>query len=274
MFVDYRTHYSHRIQYVTSLVAMPFQYAIDLPVEFVEWVGDSISTQHSVLEQNASLRARQLLLQARLQRLTAIESENAQLRALLQSAPHVNGRYTVAELLSVNMNPAVQELILNKGIRDKIYIGQPVLDPYGVLGQVVAVGPDTSRVLLITDKNSGIPVQDSRNGIRANVLGTGTDMLKLANIPNTTDIQAGDELVTSGLEQRYPSGYPVGVVKKVIRNREYRFATILVAPSARMNSGSQVLLVWPNDTTPAPSETVNADKGIPTTQTEGATAHD
>ena len=128
MLSDYRSPYFQRLQANASVIGLPLQYLANWPVEFFEWLGASVSTTHQVLEENARLRAQQLLLQAKLQRLVSIQNENAQLRALLQSSPHVGGQYTVAQLLAVNMDPFVQKVILDKGAGDKIYVGQPVLD--------------------------------------------------------------------------------------------------------------------------------------------------
>src|SRR5262249_30056895 len=138
--------------------------------------------------------------------------ENAQLRELLKSTPQVEGRVSVAQLLAVDLDPNLQQVIVDKGANQGIFIGQPVLDAFGVMGQVVHADPITSRVMLITDRKSAIPVQDARNSIRAIAMGMGgVGKLALINVPETSDIQVGDLFVCSGLDMRYPVGYPVGV---------------------------------------------------------------
>lgn len=244
MFLDNRSAYFQRFQQHISVVVVPLQYLVNTPVEFVQWVGGNIVSQQQAVQENAQLRAQQLMLQAKLQRLAALESENAQLRALLQSSPHMDGEVTMARLLAVNMDPFVQKVILDKGESDKIFVGQPVLDAYGLMGQVVKVGPLTSQVLLVTDPQSAISVQDSRNGVRAIAAGKG-DGLQLINLADATDVQVGDLMVTTGLDQRFPQGYPVGTVKEVKRDPEFRFATVTMEPSAQLNGSSIVLLVWP-----------------------------
>jgi rod shape-determining protein MreC len=247
MLMDYRSHYFKQFSAHASAIASPLQYAVNWPVQFAQTAGRNFETQHQVLEENAKLRANQLLLQAKLQKLAALQNENNQLRALLQSSPHVGGRYSLAQLLAVDMDPSVQKMILNKGSLDHVYVGQPVLDAYGVMGQVIKVGPITSQVLLVTDTQSAIPVQDTRNGLRAVVAGMGNNgLLQLVNVPDSTDIAVGDVLVTSGIVDRFPPDYPVGVVKSIKRDPEYRFASITLQPSAHINSGKMVLLVWPN----------------------------
>ncbi len=102
------------------------------------------------------------MLRSQLQRLVAIESENNYLKALMQSSRQVKSKTLIAELLSVASEPFVHQVVLNKRTRDNVYVGQPVLDATGVMGQVIEVGPITSRVLLINDPQSGIAVQNAR----------------------------------------------------------------------------------------------------------------
>jgi rod shape-determining protein MreC len=236
------------VKSILSLSILPIQSIVDWPAQWIGWAGTSITTQHELLEENAELRAKQLLVEAKLQKLIAVEHENAQLLALLKSSPHVGGRFTSAQLLSVNMDPLIQEVVLNKGTKEGIYLGQPVLDAYGVMGQVIAPGPITSRVMLVSAIHSAIPVQDARNGLRAIAIGTGSEgEMQLLYVPITAEVQVGDVLVTSGLGGRFPEGYPVGVIKSVSHNSEFRFSTIRVKPSARLDRSRQVLLVWPEN---------------------------
>jgi rod shape-determining protein MreC len=244
--MDHRFNYFGRLRSVLSLVVSPMQYSVDRPVELIRWVDTSFTTQQNLLIENAQLRARQLLLYAKLQKVLALERENQQLRALLQSSTAIHDKVTVAQLLAVDLAPYTQQIIIDKGERDGVYVGQPVLDAYGVMGQVIAVSPVNSRVLLITDPRSGLPVQNHRNGNRAIANGLGFDgALELINVPITTDFKKGDFLITSGLGGNYPPGYPVGIVSSVKLPQGERFASISVKPAAHVNQSRQVLLVWP-----------------------------
>lgn len=231
-----------------SVVVAPLQFLVDRPVQFIRWVETNFTSQQNLLMENAQLRARQLLLFAKLQKVAALESENNQLRALLRSATAIHEKVTVAQLLAVDLAPYTQQIIIDKGEKDGVYIGQPVLDAYGVMGQIIAVGPLNSRVLLITDPRSAVPVQDSRNGNRAIAAGLGFDgVLELINVPVTTDFRKGDFLVTSGLGGNYPPGYPVGVISKVSLSPGDKFAEISITPAAHVNQSRQILLVWPKE---------------------------
>jgi rod shape-determining protein MreC len=208
-----------------------------------------ISTHDTLIKENLDLKTEQLLLKAQVQRLLALESENSQLKALLRSTSEIHGKLLIAQLLAVDSEPFVNQVILDKGSRDGLYIGQPVLDANGVMGKVIQINPITSRVLLINDTHSAVPVQITRNGIRAIAVGDSyTGKLRLVNVPQTTDVKAGDILVTSGLGEHYPAGYPVGQITNVIKDPGMQFTTIDVQPSAHADRSRQVLLIWPNQT--------------------------
>lgn len=243
-------HRGSSIQQVRAAISMPLsllQTAVSWPVQLIDKLGSTVSTHDSLVEENVNLKSELLLLKAQVQRLLAIESENNQLKALLQSSTQVRGKVLIAQLLAIDTDPFVNQVILDKGSRDGVYVGQPVLDANGVMGKIIQVGPMTSRLLLITDNRSGVSVQDARNGIRAIAVGDNySGKLKLVNIPQTVDIQTGDVLVTSGLGEQYPAGYPLGTVASVVKDPGMQFATIIIEPSAHPDRSRQVLLVWPS----------------------------
>lgn len=247
MIFDQKSVFFQQIRADLSVVVLPVQYLVNAPIKTVHWVATSVTTQQQLLADNARLRAHELLLESRLQKLLALERENAQLRELLKSTPQVGGHVIVAQLLAVDLDPNLQQVIVDKGSKQGIYIGQPVLDAFGVMGQVVHADPLTSRVMLISDRKSAVPVQDNRNGIRAIAMGMGSlGKLSLINVPDTSDIRVGDLFVCSGLDMRFPVGYPVGVVKEILHSPTQRFATITLLPSAHLNQSQQVLMSWPN----------------------------
>ena len=118
-------------------------------------------------------------------------------------------------------------------------------DADGLMGQLIEVGPLSSRALLITDASHGLPVHVARNGVRAIAVGSGSlDQLKLIHVPDTADIVEGDLLVTSGLGGRFPNGYPVGKVVAVRHDPGKPFATVTAMPSAQLDRSRHVLLVF------------------------------
>lgn len=250
MVLDQRGASVRQLRAALSMPLSFLQYGVNWPVQLIDSLRNTVSTHDALVKENVDLKTQQLLLKAQVQRLLSIESENNQLKALLRSSTHVSGKVLIAQLLAVDSDPFVNQVILDKGARDGVFIGQPVLDANGVMGKIIQVGPVTSRLLLITDNHSGIPIQDTRNGIRAIAVGDNySGKLRLVNVPETIDVKVGDTLVTSGLGEHYPAGYPVGQVVSVVKDPAMQFATISVQPSSQVDRSSQVLLIWPNKKT-------------------------
>jgi rod shape-determining protein MreC len=180
-----------------------------------------------------------------LQKLEHLTVENQRLNELLNASPAVNEDVVRVEMVGESPDPFVKRIVIGKGSTAGVYIGQAVFDANGLMGQVVEVAPYTSWVLLITDPQHATPVQLNRNGMRAIASGTRDTLhlLNLDNIPNTADIQVGDELVTSGLGDRFPAGYRVGVVSSVTNDPGKPFATVVVTPAAQIDRSRNLLLV-------------------------------
>lgn len=232
---------------VSAVVAYPFQWAVDAPIRFFNWMTLGMTMQSNLIHENESLRVQLILLQARLQKLLTLEQQNAELRQLLQSTSQVSGQLSIARILGVSLNPNLQEVVLSKGEKDHVFLGQPVFDAHGVMGQVVGVSALTSRVLLITDPQSAVPVQDYRNGMRAIAVGEGpSGQLKLINVPDVNNVQSGDLFVTSGLGLHYPTGYPVGMVSRITHSSDSLAAKIYLSPMAHVTQATEVLLLWPD----------------------------
>lgn len=245
---DHQTHKLQSMRSTLSTIVAPIQYSVNLPFKLAAWLHDSAATHSTLVEENANLKAQMLLLNSQMQKLMDLEKENNQLRALLESSPRTGERMLVAQLLAVNSDPFVHEVVLDQGKKQGVYVGQPVLDASGVMGQVVEVGPLTSRILLITDARSAVPVQNHRTGMRFIATGVpGQDVLRLQHVTDTADVKQGDLLVTSGMGLRYPVGYPVGTVRRVNRDSGQAFVDVLVKPAAYLDRSRQVLLVWPGN---------------------------
>ncbi len=247
MFIDLRAEKTHSLRKGLSLLLAPIQWTVDEPLRAYHWLQGRLTTHEKLLAENAHLKAQHLLLQSQMQHLIALEKENRQLFALLKSSPRAGGKVLLGQLLAVHTNPFVKQLLVDKGSRDNIYEGQPVLDAKGVMGQVMRVNPLTSELLLITDTRSAIPIVNTRTSERGIVMGSGqANTLLLTHIPKTADVSVGDILLTSGLGQHYPEGYPVGVINSIRFEPGEQFATIKVKANANVSKSRLVLFVWPS----------------------------
>ena len=245
MVVDARFAALKPLRSQLGMVLTPLYYVAELPVRAWDAVYLQLTSRADLIAENESLRAEALLTKRKLQKLAALTEQNVRLRELLNSSELVDERVLVAELIGVDPNAYTQRILIDKGERDGVFLGQPVLDATGLMGQVVEVLPFSARVLLITDSSHSLPVQINRNGLRAIASGTGSsDWLELRHVGDTADIRVDDIVVSSGLGQRFPAGYPVGRVASVNRDASQPFAEVRVEPTAQLNRSRYLLLVF------------------------------
>lgn len=248
MTVDHREQHLRDVRAVLGILAYPIQGLANLPSAGTEWLSESVASRRQLEEENASLKAQQLVLQVQLQKLETLQTENMRLRDLLDSSVRIRERVLVAEIMSVDLAPFSRQIVVNKGSLNDVYEGQPMIDANGVMGQIVNVNPLTSTAMLVSDPSHALPVAVNRNGLRAIAIGTGTaNNLEIAYLPNNADIQVGDLLVTSGLGGRFPANYPVAKVIEVERNPSKPFLKVLAEATASLDRSREVLLVWRSD---------------------------
>jgi len=241
---DYQFEPMQKVRSWLSVAVTPVQWMVDLPEQSWTWLNDRLQEREELLAENRQLRAQVLLTEREIQKLASLMAENVRLRELLHSAQKLDEQVMATQLIGVNPDPFVHQIIINDGSQDKVNVGQAVLDQTGVMGQVTAVTPFTSRVLLITDANHAIPVQVNRTGLRSVAYGRGNyESLELMDIPHTNDIKVGDLLVSSGLGLRFPEGYPVAKVTLIERDPGRDFTRVLAKPTARLSLSRQLLLV-------------------------------
>ncbi len=251
MIADHRGRHVDAMRSLLATLVYPLQYAVDLPIRGGSWLADNVRSRHTLMRENERLRRENFSAHSRLERYAELESENRRLRGLLDSAARVGVQVLIAERLAVDLDPYSRRIVLNKGIRDGVRIGQSLIDANGIMGQVVEAGPFSSSAVLITDPSHALPVQVRRSGLLGVAVGTGPlDQLELTHIPVNADVLVGDVLVTSGLGGRFPSGYPVGRIVSVSRDSGRPFARVTVESSADLARNREVLLVWSEQ--PAP----------------------
>lgn len=257
---DYRNDGLKTFRGTIELLLTPVVWVASMPSRLLSAAGD-LDTRGSLERENVEMRQKQLLLESRLQKFQALEAENRRIRELLSSSSQLRERVLIAEIVGVNQDPYRHQITLDKGERHGVYRGQALVDAFGVMGQITEVAPASSKALLITDPDHGIPVEINRTGLQTIAVGRGdSNALRLPFLPSNVDIQVGDLLVSSALGGRFPSGYPVGQVYEVKHVAGEHFMEAYAHPAAKLNQGRQALLVWTED----PLELVNPAAAEPT----------
>ncbi|PCI59582.1 MAG: rod shape-determining protein MreC [Gammaproteobacteria bacterium] len=231
--------------YLQSVVS-PLQYIANTPKQIMTWASDNLMSRRLLIEENQQYKIEELKFKQQLQELTILKQENKRLRTLLTSPVRPNIKKMVAEIISVNNDPYSLQVVINRGTNDGVYEGQPIIDDQGIVGQILHVGTNSSRVLLITDLSHALPVRIQRNGVRLIATGSGRlDRLTHNFVPHSTDIHTGDLLVTSGLGGKFPEDYPVAKVLSVTQDESRPFAHVISEPVAQLDRLRYLLLLWP-----------------------------
>ena len=246
MAMDHRGQYIPRFRSLATYLVEPAYHAVDWPVRALRGVFGFFQSGQRLRRENGELREALLQQRGALQRLEALSGENVRLRALLESTAGRRFTFDFAELVEVDLDPFSHKVVIDHGADEGVVVGQAVIDGAGVMGQVEAVSLHFSTVRLISDPNHALPIQFNRTGLRSVAFGIGTTAyLSLPTVPLQADVREGDLIVTSGLGDRFPAGYPVATVTSVDRREGQTFAHVLASPLAALDRGREVLLIVP-----------------------------
>ncbi|HUX90211.1 MAG TPA: rod shape-determining protein MreC [Gallionellaceae bacterium] len=248
LFIDARYKHLESIRNVLALPIQPLQrLATNLTTQpGVLWDQFSgyLDTQGNLARENLQLRQQQTAYAAQLLQLEVLQTENSQLRKLFDVSQRADFPMQMAEIVYVERDIFKRKVFVDKGSNKNVIAGQVVMDETGLVGQVTRVFPWLSEITLITDKDHAVPIQVLRTGLRAVVFGSGNiSNLELRYMPISSDIQVGDELVTSGIDGTYPPGLPVAKVIQIERDPAYPFAQILCTPLSGVDRQRQLMII-------------------------------
>lgn len=248
MVADARFKVTQPLRFVLASAMYPLQWLVMQPMHGLRFAGsyfqDLTDAQQDL--QNARLRlANQTQKSSRVDQL---ELENQRLRQLLElrNKPETTG--VAAQVVYDAADPFTRKIMIDKGQLQGIDLGAPVLDEFGVIGQVTRLHPLTSEVTLLIDRDHAIPVLNTRTGARSVAYGDPVSFggtLELRFMAANADVQAGDVLTTSGVDGIYPAGLPVAKIDKIERRADTAFAKIHCAPIGKVIGASNVMILKP-----------------------------
>ena len=247
MVADSRFNVTQPLRAVLATAMYPVQWLSLQPVQAGRAVGDYFITARQAQTQSeaaALLLATQALRSSQVEQLTL---ENSRLRKLLDLREQLKVEGVAAEVLYDAADPYTRKVIIGKGMSQGVVLGSPVIDEFGVLGQVTLVHPLVSEVTLIIDRDLAIPVLNVRTGVRSLAFGDagGSGGLELRFMGSNTDVQQGDLLTTSGVDGVYPPGLPVARIDRIERRAESAFARIHCIPLALVSGARHVMVLQP-----------------------------
>jgi len=244
MSMDQRGHYVPRIRSTIEQAFEPVFYMVGWPARTWQSIRQNSRSRQHLITQNRDLSRLLLDTAGSVQTQAALQQENQRLRHLLEATRGHDYTFIFAEMIRVDLDPFSHKVWVDRGVLEGVFAGQAVIDGLGVVGQVENVLRHSSSVRLISDPDHALPVQINRTGLRTVAYGSGeTSHLLMPNVPLQADIRPGDMVVTSGLGDRFPAGFPVGEVEDVQRDGGGTFARVYVRPFAALDRGRELLLI-------------------------------
>ena len=232
-----------------AVVLLPVQRALAVPVQLWQGAADYLGGLDRALQAGRAADARLAAQSEKVARVDQLRVENDRLRALLDLRPAIQTRSTAAEVMYEAADPFSRKVFIDRGQTQGVVLGAPVINEAGVLGQVTRLYPLTSEVTLLTDKDAAIPVLNARTRHRSVAFGgtqiAGAGAMELRFMSGNADVQAGDILVTSGIDGVYPPGLPVARVVTVERRVDSGFAKILLQLATAPDAVRHVLVLEP-----------------------------
>lgn len=231
-------------------ITTPISSGLDWVKRSVAGTPAGISDHWNVKGENDRLKKKMADDAVLVERARVLNQENRRLREMLQLRDATSESVVAARLVNSSATSTRRYATLNAGSWQHVERGQPVREPGGLIGQVIEVGPNTSRVLLIIDSSSNVPVRRTRDGLPAIAIGRGDGLLDIKSAALTSgDFKPGDVFVTSGTGGIFPPNVPVARVIKTQGD------TAVAQPAANPDALDFALVQKPFLPEPAPSPT-------------------
>ena len=245
MVMDHRSNYLETAKMWMGTATQPFYAVVQAPFDLWSWLTGSFADRANLRQENERLTEELRVARIKALQFESMNEENRRLRAIRAASEGMGERTLIAEIIRVDVDPFRHRVRINKGSSDDVFKGQPVLDAFGIVGQVTRVDRYSSELILISDTEHATPVQVNRNGIRSIAVGTGdVNKLTLPYLTVESDVKEDDLLVSSGLDGIFPAGYPVAKISKVDRDPSQTFAVVEARPLAQLDRTREVLLLW------------------------------
>lgn len=214
-----------------------------------ELAGDSKGFFHDYLDlvnvrqENDQLTRQIAELQAEHTQMIELRVENRHLKNLLELREALGMSAIAARVIGVDPSEISHTLILSQGADGGLKRNDAVISTDGVVGKLIAVGPDSSRVMLIDDHNSGLDAFDQRSRARGIVAGEIDAGIRMKYVDRTEDVRPGDAIVTAGMDGNFPGGLLIGTVAAVSQEGPGLFLKVTVRPAVDFSALEQVLIL-------------------------------
>ena len=242
--LDIRYSNSNYIRIVINdFLITPIQYLVSTPSTFFSKFVEEKETVEQLKQKIENLEKQNTAMKINLQRIDVLENEVSRLRSIKNQMDKNLKNIKIAQITQKDVIPNKKSVQINVGSNYNTKIGQTVMGVNGLLGQVVEVNVYSSKVLLITDNDSNVPAKIARTGQQIIIKGRSQDnLLEISFLPNDSEIESGDLIITSGQANRFIPSLKIGRVVEVIRNEGERFSQVIIKPLEDTERVSEVIL--------------------------------
>jgi rod shape-determining protein MreC len=228
---------------VMLTITRPFQQATTWTTRHLQGLWDSYLYLVNLQQENQRLREELKWLRQENHRYLEAYLQHRRLQQLLNFREQMPLDAVAAEVVGRNANSWTEIIYINRGTRDKVVKGLPVVTHEGLVGQVIHAAPTLSQVMLLTDFRSGVDALVQRTRASGVVAGRGRNIAELKFLPVGADLQLGDRLISSGMGGVFPKGLIIGEVKEVQRNGRPT-QQVEIQPSVDFSHLEEVLVLF------------------------------
>jgi len=217
--------------------------------KFVNWVGTAAQDIHHgyldmrrAVNENVELRRKVAALTTENLKLRQSEGDQKRLRALLAYAEKFDLQTSMAQTIMLDTAGRFKSIIIDQGAGDGVMVNDVVANANGLVGRVVLTTNDLAKVQLVTDNNCSVGSLIERTRRQGVVRGNGSNAVQLFDIPALADVQAGDRILTAGIDGVYPRGITIGTVVRAEPGQSL-FKNVAVKPAVDFGSVEEVIVI-------------------------------
>ena len=230
---------------INDFVVYPIERLSNLPKLFIEEAIKESNDIENLEEKLSLLRKENLDLKIKLQELESLKGENIRLRKISKESSILSKKQTIVKVINTSASPTKKIILIDKGKKHGIFVGQNVIGTSGLVGQIIEANSLSSKVILITEPTHDTPGQINRTGQKVIVSGSGDKEKLIINYANiNSDILVGDEVSTSGIANRFKPKIPIGIITKVGDNLDAEFKEVEIQPFEYPEKMPELILIW------------------------------
>jgi rod shape-determining protein MreC len=231
------------IERITISLVSPIQQGVTQVIRSTQNVWNTYFMAVLAVEENIELKHQLGRAKEIKNRYEELELENTRLKKFVNFTGIVPDTYVAAQVIARDPSPWFKTIIIDKGTKDNLTKGSPVMVSEGIVGQIIEVAYNYSRVLLITDINSAVDALVQNSRVRGIIKGNNQDNCSFVYALRKDEVKEGEMIISSGLDQVFPKGLKIGRILKVTKVHSQLFQDVTIQTSVDFDKIEEVLVL-------------------------------